>query len=147
MKKVLFFLLTAVLIAPLWSCSDDDELVVFGDIPSKAQVFVESYFPGAKVVKVERDGKHSSAKYDVYLSDGTEIEFDSAGEWIDVDAPYGKAVPAAIVPSPIAEFVVDTYPDQLINEFSRESYGYKAELTNEVELEFDHDYVFIRIER
>ncbi len=147
MKKLLFILLAAVISIPFWACSDDDEPVVFGEMPSMAKAFVKSYFPGMQGVKVERDGKHSSAKYEVTLSDGTEIEFDSNGEWIDVDAPSGKAVPAGIVPAPIAKFVADTYPGQLINEFSREHYGYKAELTNEVELEFDRDYILIRIDR
>ncbi|MDE6288517.1 MAG: PepSY-like domain-containing protein, partial [Muribaculaceae bacterium] len=95
----------------------------------------------------EKDAKGSAVKYDVYLADGTEIEFDGNGEWISVDAPAGAAVPAGIVPAPIADFVAYTYPNEKINEISRDSRGYEVELTNEVDLIFGIDGSFIRIEK
>lgn len=143
MKKVLVTLF-ATLATITWACSNDDKPISANDLPADALVFIETYYPGHTIIYVEKEAKHSSTTFDVLLSDGSEIEFDSQGNWLEVDAPYGNAVAAALIPHPIAEFVVLTYPDQLINEFSREKYGYKAVLTNNIGLEFSHDYIFLR---
>lgn len=136
-------LLIAVLAIAMCACSDDDKPISSTDLPADARSFVEKYYPSLTIIYAEKDSKHSSTTYDILLSDGTEVEFDSDGRWLDINAPYGKAVPAALVPQPIADFVALTFPDQLINEFSRESYGFKAELTNDIGLEFSHDYIFL----
>ena len=39
-----------------------------------------------------------STKYEVLLMDGTEIDFDSRGNWEEVSAKKGKTVPATVVP-------------------------------------------------
>lgn len=147
MKKTLLFLFVALLSVSIFSCSDNDEIVGIDAIPAQAKTFLEQYYPSINTSRVEKEGSGSAAKYDVYLADGTEIEFDDVGNWISVDAPAGAAVPAGIVPTPIADFVADTYPNEKINEISRDSRGYEVELTNEVDLIFGPDGTFIRIEK
>ncbi len=147
MKKTLFFLFVALVGVVAFSCSDNDEIVGADAIPTQAKAFLEQYYPTIGMLRVEKDGKGNSVKYDVYLSDGSEVEFDRDGNWISVDAPAGAAVPEGIVPTPIVDFVADTYPNEKINEISRDNRGYEVELTNEVDLIFDVDGIFIRIEK
>ena len=147
MKKTVLFLFVALMGVAIFGCSDNDEPVGVDAIPSQARMFLEQYYPSVNTSRVEKEGKGSSTKYDVHLVDGTEIEFDNAGNCISVDAPVGAAVPAGIVPTPIADFVADTYPNEKINEISRDNRGYEVELTNEVDLIFGIDGSFIRIEK
>lgn len=49
----------------------------------------------------------------------------------------GMALPTGFIHPGIINFVSLNFPDQEINEISREYYGYEVELTNEVELNFN----------
>lgn len=66
---------------------------------------------------------------------------------LSVDAPYGQTVPAGIVPPTIAAYVADNYSVTGINEISRDNRGYEVELNTGVELIFDRDGKFVRIDR
>lgn len=50
-------------------------------IPAAIANYIKSTYQGAKVLKIERDGKG----YDVKLSNGTELEFNSKCQLIDID--------------------------------------------------------------
>lgn len=148
MKDLKKFLLTFVVILTTivsgWSCSDDDkdEPIQYNKLPVAAQTFISTYFPAQKAARVEKD-KNS---YDVYLDNGTNVEFDLEGNWTDVDAPAGIAVPWSIVPEAIKTFINEKYPQQGVSEISRDSTGYDVELTGGTELEFAPDGTFIRID-
>lgn len=148
MKKFLLLTLGLVISLAAMGCSshDHDEPISFNALPAPAQSFIKTYFKGLTTTRVEKDGHNGTVSYDVMLSDGTDIDFDSRGEWTDVDAPAGKTVPSGIVMAPIAKFVADTYPNMGINEISRDANGYDVELTNGVDLEFTVDGAFIRID-
>ena len=53
----------------------------------------------------------------------------------------------AIVPPTIAAYVADNYSVTGINEISRDNRGYEVELNTGVELIFDRDGKFVRIDR
>ena len=56
-------------------------------LPAAAQNFIARNFK-AKVNLIKIDsGTFSSTDYDVILTDGSEIDFDSAGNWKDIEAP------------------------------------------------------------
>lgn len=149
MKKFLKFmplLLVAVLGFATWSCSDDDDKdkpLVVNMLPDQAKEFVAKYFPSAAIVAAKTDGK----EYDVALSDGTQIEFDSAGQWLDVDAPRGGYLPSGFYPEGIDEYISLNYNGFGINEISKETGGYDVELVNGVDLKFDADGQFISLDR
>lgn len=147
-KKFLFLAVALFVGIAAVSCSDDkDEPIVFDQLPESARTFIKSYFPTSSASRVEKEGKGSSTTYDVYFTDGTKVEFDHKGEWKDVDAPYGQSVPADLVPAPIKAFVADAYPGEYINEISRDSQGYDVELGNGVDLVFDLDGIFVKVDK
>ena len=142
--KILMLLLMAVL--QLTSChSDDDDEVVINqtDLPSVAQAFLNNYFNGLQVKRVEKETEKGANKYEVFLADGTEVEFDQSGAWTSVDCK-SKAVPAAIVPEAIGRYVAENYPNLAIVQIERESYGYEIELSNDLDIQFDHDFKLIK---
>lgn len=139
MKKILLLSLAVLAAVGLWSCSDDDKDLNPTELPAAAKTFINTYFPDATVKKVKLDTEFAGAEYDVTLSNGFELEFTQTGDWVDIDAPKGQSVPAAIVPVPITAYVIQNFPDSQINEISRIYPGYQIELNNGVELSFNSD--------
>lgn len=147
MKKTFSILFIALFAVLTWSCSDDDDTPVPpSDLPTAADTFISTYFSGDKIVRVEREGEHSGAEYDVIFASGYEVEFNAQGAWIDVDAPMGMTIPSGIAPLGIESYIATNYPTQGINEISVEYYGYEVELLNGIELMFDQQGNFIGID-
>lgn len=139
MKK--YLLIFACLLGfSMVACSDDDdwESIDFGQLPSQARGFLETYWGGLEISEMEKDGSGSGATYEVTMTNGVEIEFDGNGLWIDVDAPMGMSLPTAFINPGITNYVMLNYPTEGINEISREYYGFEVELTNDVDLYFDN---------
>lgn len=81
------------------------------------------------------------------LASGFSVEFDAVGEWSDVDAPMNVAITNdGFIPQPIRDYVTTNYTDAGINEISRDSRGYEVELTNQIELQFDQNGNFVRVD-
>lgn len=144
MKKFLLLLMVGVVAMMTWSCGDDDDdketKVPFDTLPQAAQTFINQYFAGDTPVRVELEAN----KYDVRLKSGFEIEFDTTGQWIDVDAPNGQTVPDGIVPEKILEYITANYLGAYVDEISRNASGYEVDLTDGHDLFFDKDCNFIR---
>lgn len=120
------------------SCSDDkDEPIDYKQLPTAAQTFINTYFGDTSVVKITSDKDKNKQEYEVDFANGFEVTFNKDGEWIDVDAPTGMTIPDGIAPEPIANYVSTYYPDLGINEIEKVTTGYKVDLINELELEFD----------
>ncbi len=138
MKKVLILILALFTVNVFASC---DRPVTFSDLPSKAQQFINQHFNGIEVISVVADDGH----YEVYLSDGTELEFDRKGEWRDVDCKR-KAVPAAIIPTNITNYVKSKFPSNFIVRIEKKHVGYEVELDNDLDLRFDKNGNFQNVD-
>ena len=102
--------------------------------------FVATYFPNEEVIATIRDG----FDYDVTLSDYTQIGFDGnlfgKIEWDEVDcrhASLSTAVPAALVPVEISNYVSRIHGSQTITKIAKDNRGWDIELSNGIEIEFD----------
>ncbi|MDE6137182.1 MAG: PepSY-like domain-containing protein [Muribaculaceae bacterium] len=138
MKK-LATLIAAVAIAGASTFTFAGTPIKATSLPKAAQTFIAKHFPGDTVRKAEKDNGYRGAEYEVDLAGGAEIEFRDNGDWKDVKAARGKAVPAAIVPAAIAAHVEKNYPGQYITEISRKRGGYEVELANGTELKLTED--------
>lgn len=141
--RILPMLLVGVLSIALWSCSDDDEPVPVTKLPSSAQTFLNTYFDNVDIISVTKD----KDDYDVLLSNGYSVEFNTSGEWTDVDAPVGKTVPTGFYPAAIDTYISSAYSGNGINEISRIDRGYEVELINGTDLYFSADGTYIGIDR
>ena len=107
--------------------------------------FVKTYFPKASVliVKPEHD------EYEVRLSDGTELEFTRNFEWKKIDCEHSNtytAVPAELVPEQIATYVKTNFVDQSITKIEKKRKGWEIELSNELEIKFNKNFVVTKID-
>ncbi|MDE6291117.1 MAG: PepSY-like domain-containing protein [Muribaculaceae bacterium] len=139
--KLLPLLLIAVLGISLSSCSDKDEPVSPKELPSIAKDFIIEYFPSASIVSSQKD----KDDYDVVLSDGTKIEFNKKGEWIDVEAAPAKTLPTGFYPANIDSYLAENFEGIGISEITKVNRGYEVEIFTGTELLFAPDGSFIMV--
>lgn len=107
--------------------------------------FVEQNFPGVTIQSVIPDDDD----IDVILSDFTKIEFRLDYEWKKVDCEYSKtnlAVPSALVPESITNYVNTNFPKMLIKKLEKKYMGWEIELSNGLEVKFNNNFNVIEID-
>lgn len=102
--------------------------------------FIATYFPQTSILKVEVDDH----EIEVELTDGTEIKFNFAFEWMSIECEgsgiYG-IVPTELVPEQITAYVTANYPNQHIDKIEKKhDGGWEIELSNGIEIEFDSNF-------
>ena len=78
------------------------------------------------------------------LSDGIELEFNSKGEWIEIDCK-NKAVPAIFIPNTIVKYMQKNYGGHKIIKIERDRKGYELTLENGLEVDFDQFGGFLKL--
>ena len=141
--KKLFLVVALALVAV--GVKAQDKLVQFGDLPKVAQNFITTYYAVNQVSYIKMEKELFSKSYDVKLNNGVEIEFDSKGNWTEVDAKK-KAVPYQIVNPKIVAYVKKSFPNNEIVQISLDGRKIEVELTNGLELVFNKQGKFIGIE-
>lgn len=132
------------------SCDNDDDhetVITATDLPQTANTFVTNYFPNAnyQVVKKQSRPDSDGSVYDVYLTNGFEIDFDAAGNWVDIDGNH-QAIPVELVPEKIQDYVTKNYANQSVTAIDKEPTYIEVELTSTIELIFNLQGEFIRID-
>lgn len=146
MKKFVKGILVLAVSLTTMTVFGQDKVITIDGLPNVAQDFIKKYYNVKDVALVEvEDELFSSKEYQVKLSDGTDLEFDSKGKWKEVDAEL-QGVPQEIVPGNIREYVNKSFPNNKIVQISRSSRKYEVELTNGIDLDFDQKGNFIRID-
>ena len=137
MKKVSLFSVAIVsMVMQSVTCLADDMVIPVGQLPEAAKTFVKKNVPNTAISYVTKEMEFMGATYEARLADGTEIDFDKKGNWDKVDCQL-KAVPAALIPAEISQFVKTNHPDAIIVKIDKERYGYDIELSNDLELKFN----------
>jgi hypothetical protein len=96
------------------------------------------------LVEIDDDDDDSEMEYCVWLNDGTKVEFDMQGEWERVGRKK-TGVPVKLIPPTIIQYVKANYPDDVVSKLSRKPYGYKIELSNDMDLRFNLQGQFIEV--
>ncbi len=132
-SRILVTLVIALASVTLISCSD--RIIPSEKLPAAAQSFLKEYFPDSPISYVKKE-VDLTPTYEVVLQNGTEIEFNKKGQWDNIDCKR-LAVPAALIPAAISEYVNANFPGQSIVKIDRETYGHEIEMANGLELKFD----------
>jgi hypothetical protein len=123
-----------------------EKVIEVNNLPKAAQSFISSNYGNDKVALVKSEKElMQSIEYKVVLASGIELEFDSKGNWTEVDAK-SKSVPQGIVPAKIKSYVQKSFPNNNIVQINKDSKGYEVELTNGIEVKFNKNAEFIKID-
>ncbi len=138
MKK-LFSLMLITIVASVSAMTFAGTPIKPTELPKAAQTFLNKHFPGDEIWKAEKEQGFRGMEYEADLKSGAEVDFQENGDWKEVKAAHGNAVPAAIIPAAIAKYVSTNFKDQSIVEISRRRGGYEVELSNGTELKLTKD--------
>ncbi len=149
MKKIVLKLSMLLAVAfTLVSC-EKEELIKEENLPSIANTFLNEHFKEIRVVSVvkEKEGI-SGLEYNVVLENGIDITFDDKGQWKDVEARIdtNPLTTTSFILTPIVNYVGTEYPSATINGIEKEKNGFDVELTNGIDLKFNAEGVFQRVD-
>ncbi len=140
MKKIFFA--AALLLAGIATAQADgrERPISIDQLPDRARQFLAAHFGNLTLAFAVEDPKFIGSEYEVTYTDRTEVDFRSDGEWSSVERRY-EAVPAAIVPPQIADYVArSNFPGQYVRKIDRNAYTWEVELSNGLEIEFDNRF-------
>lgn len=145
-KGMLSAIVAFIVVAGMSSC-EEDKIIGAEELPEAAHTFLTTYFPSSNITqaKKDRDGVFGK-EFEVYLDDATKVEFDKNGEWVSVEGPDNQAIPTGFIEESIVSYVAENYPNAPISDISKERDGYEVELTNGMDLDFDANGTFLRID-
>ncbi|MDE6022880.1 MAG: PepSY-like domain-containing protein [Muribaculaceae bacterium] len=142
MKKL--FLIIAVLFAFMSASARDNYSHDVKVLPASAQSILKQNFKAdVSHIKIGKEfGK--IRKYDVVLTDGSEITFDKHGNWKDIEVNRYASVPSSLIPNPITSYIKNNQNKENVTGIEKSHYGYDVELSNGVEMKFTEKGKFIR---
>ena len=106
-------------------------------LPAKAQQFIKEHFASQQISHATYDNELTDQNYDVYLADGTHLEFTRRGAIQKVDSPRGGSIPSGLLPANIEEYVAGHHPGRRIVEAERDRHNREVKLSGDIELVLD----------
>ncbi len=145
MRKQVFLSFFALASFAFWGCEEDSGSESFlYKIPSEIQAYVDLYFPGQSVIQALLDSEEQERRYELLLDNLTRLEFNLDKKIIEIDGRSG--LPDSVLPAGILSYVSSHYAGQSIIRWELEEGYQQIQLNNQLEIEFDPDGKFIRLD-
>ncbi|SHF21967.1 PepSY-like domain-containing protein [Dysgonomonas macrotermitis] len=125
----------------------NDRYVPASELPKNGKTLISTYFKDQNILTVEKDW----SEYEVILNNGVKIEFDSKGQWKDIDSNH-TTLPRDILnllPKKAIGYINQNYADWQISEIKKERYGYQIELVNaggDIDLKFNSKGEIVKVD-
>lgn len=114
------------------------------EYPTEITSFVETHFPDSDIVSIKEEKDRRKTEYEVKLYNMEELEFDQDYSIKSVEAK--NELPASVVPQKIRDYVTKNYPNRTIEEWKLKRKGQEVELDNGLEIKFDFDGNFVKLD-
>lgn len=138
--------LLAALLLLVVSAKADERVIELKQLPRAAQEFLERHFDTVEVSAVWVDRDLLDNDYKVLFADGSSVEFDRQGAWVEVDAGRGGTVPEVIIPKQIRRSIDERFGGRTVRKIDRDRRGYEVELSNGLSLEYNHRYRLLEVD-
>ncbi len=148
MKKIIYYFAAISVVLAMFASCDKEEVIKESKLPSSSREFLKTHFKDVEITRIEKETEGFDKDYTVYLENGFEINFTKSGAWDEVDG-HIKPVPQSVldlIPESIAKYVSEEYPDSEIVKVNKERYGYEIGLNNDLDIEFNEDGKFVKID-
>lgn len=142
MKKI-FSLLVLFIAAAHFAFAGDIVTKDAMKLPLTARNFINQHFSSSQIDHIKIDNETLQArKYEVKLTNGAEIDFDSEGNWTEVDCKKA-AVPASLVPAFVKQYMKSNgFKQESVTKIDRDRKGYEVGLSSGMDLKFSKDGKF-----
>ncbi|MBR4971273.1 MAG: PepSY-like domain-containing protein [Paludibacteraceae bacterium] len=116
------------------------------DLPTEANSFMNAHFKETPIIQINTTSKKMD--YETVLENGTEINYNSMGEWEEINFKWNP-VPQSFLselPKKIINFIEENYPDETIHKIERKHFGRKDLIyriqfhkPNDIEISFSQE--------
>lgn len=136
---------TSIVFALGLTVSAQDKMISFEELPASVKTFVSNHFSKENVASVVLDRGLISDEYSIFMNDGTQVEFDSKGQWTEMKSSANEVL-KKFIPAKISDYISQKYPSVLIKEIKNKRNNFEVELSNGLDLVFDKKGQFLRFE-
>ena len=140
MKRLFFLVLVPFL---LISC-EKEKILPLIDVPTEISNYVSTHFPENPIIQAIKDTDGFELTYDITLEGGFFIEFNRKKEVIDIEGL--TKLPDSVIPAKLLEYATTNYPDNYIIGWELDDRNQQIKLENGLELEFNMNGDFLRID-
>lgn len=144
MKNILFLALIAAVSQFVGCTKDKEEVLNESQIPSEIKAYVDQHFTGKQIIKCVKETEHKQESYDVTISDNFKLEFEGTFEVKEVKGV--TRLPDSVVPAKLLEYVNTNYPTNHILKWEKEATEQELKIDSGIELIFDLNGEFLRID-
>lgn len=148
MKKILATLLCTF--AVVFAANAEDKPINLSQLPAVAQQFIKTHFADKQFSYATKDTDLFDGEYKVVFANGDKVEFDSKGNWNDIECRQSpEGVPAAIIPASIKQYLAQNYKTAKVLdiEYDKEFKStYEVKLNTGMELKFNKQGVLVGID-
>lgn len=144
MKKVVLTAVASVFSIGLLLAQNGEE-----KLPQNSHEFIAAHFSSETITFVDKESwtpLKNDDQYEVHFSSGLEMSFNKDGEITGIEAARNEAIPSEALPTEILSYVNDNYPDFEVKSWEKDGNDQEVELTNGVDLEFDQNGKFLRVD-
>ncbi len=147
MKKLLFTLTAILSFGILFISCDKEEVIQADQLPKEANTFLNTHFNGVKILQVEKEKEGlSGTEYKAILASGVQVKFDKNGDWTEVESNNNTAISTGFILAPIVKYIIENYANSGIKSIEKEKHGFDVELVNDIDLVFDKEGKFLRVD-
>ena len=132
MKKIKVLITAIFTLLAVTVFADNEKPIQKHQLPKVSQEFINKYFKDYEISFCTKDYD----SYDVKFTNGYEIEFNTKGEWKEVDCRK-DAIPAAIIPVQVSKYVKQYYAKNYVTKINRDFNKFEVELNSGLDLEID----------
>ncbi|MBO7305339.1 MAG: PepSY-like domain-containing protein [Bacteroidales bacterium] len=145
MKKLFFIAISLIMATMLYA--EDYKSINFEQLPASTRKLVNAHFADNPILAVKATDTwfRFNREYKIIFDDGLIIDFDSDGQWSDVEC-YGAPVPFFMLPDKIVKYVRHNFHQEKIIEIKKLPEGYKIEYDSGIELLFDKNSELVSFE-
>ena len=130
---------------PLLVWADNQQPITEAQLPAVARKFIQNHFPKANVMVATQETEMFGKTYEVLLDTGVKMEFDSKGNWKELQTKQG-ALPTTVVPLEVQRYIKQYFPRQNVQCLERDRTNIDVQLDNGVEITFDKNYRVVEID-
>lgn len=139
------FALLTLMVFGLMSCESSDRIAIeFTQLPNNAQSFIKTHFPDKTISIIFYDKDIFDKDYEVIFEDTSNVDFNSKGEWTEIEVKSAPGVPTAAIPAAITNYINAKHPTTFITKINKDRRDYEVELRNGIDIVFDKNGNTIR---
>lgn len=142
--KTIQFILAVVFACTISSAQAQDRYLKTEEFPSEITSYVKQHFPESDIISIKEEKDRRKTEYEVKLRNMEELEFDEAYHIKSIESK--SALPNSVIPPKILDYVTKNYPQQFIKEWKMKRRSQEVELNNDLEIIFDFDGNFVKID-